>query len=69
MISAKNRELAEEVPEWMDFSRTSEENRREILHSLEEELRGGAQSDLAPCLRDSVLFSEQRDAAVADRKR
>ena len=68
VISARCRETEEAVLEWMDFSRTPEENREEILRALNEELQGGVRTGLAPHVRDSVLFFTQRDAAIVGRK-
>ncbi len=68
VISSRSRDVEEGVLEWMDFSRTPEENREEILRVLNEELQGGAPTGLAPYVRDSVLYFTQRDAAVVGRK-
>jgi ubiquinone/menaquinone biosynthesis C-methylase UbiE len=68
VISARSREVEEAVLEWMDFSRTPEEDREEILRALNGELEGGSPTGLAPHVRDSVLYFSQRDAAVVGRK-
>jgi ubiquinone/menaquinone biosynthesis C-methylase UbiE len=68
VISARSREIEEAVLEWMNFSRTPEGDREEILGALNGELEGGIPTGLAPHVRDSVLYFSQRDAAVVARK-
>jgi ubiquinone/menaquinone biosynthesis C-methylase UbiE len=68
VVSARQRDIEESVVEWMDFSLTRERQREEILHALSEELNGRAKTGLAPYMRDSVLYFEQRDAAIVGRR-
>ena len=67
-ISARTRDIEEELVEWMDFSLTRDEDRAEILRAVSEERRGGAKTGLAPYERGSVLCFRQRDASVVGRK-
>jgi SAM-dependent methyltransferase len=68
LVSARTRDIEEEVLEWMDFSLTRDDDRTEILRALAEELQGGAKTGLAAHERDSVLCFRQRDASVVGRK-
>jgi len=69
VVSARNRVLAEELVEWMDFSLTEQERRDEILRSVRDELGGGAKTGLSPREEDSVLYFEQLDLSIVGRKR
>jgi SAM-dependent methyltransferase len=68
ILSARTRDIEEELIEWMDFSHTRDEDRAEILRAVAEELRGGTKTGLAAYERDSVLCFRQRDASVVGRK-
>jgi ubiquinone/menaquinone biosynthesis C-methylase UbiE len=68
VISARTRELEEELVEWMDFSLTEQEHRAEILQAVATELEGGHKTGLSPYERDSVLYFMQRDLAIVGRK-
>lgn len=68
VVSARGRDVEESVVEWMDFSLTPDKNREELLHAVNEELKGGVKTGLAPYTRDSVLYFRQRDAAIVGRK-
>jgi ubiquinone/menaquinone biosynthesis C-methylase UbiE len=68
-ISARMRDLEEELIEWMDFSLTENEHREEILRAVDAELKGGPKTGLAPYEQDSVLYFKQRDLALVGRKR
>jgi ubiquinone/menaquinone biosynthesis C-methylase UbiE len=68
VLSARMRDLEEELVEWMDFSLTEKEHREEILHAVNAELAGGRVTGLSPFERDSVQFFLQRDLAVVARK-
>jgi SAM-dependent methyltransferase len=69
VISARTRDLEEELIEWMDFSLTEKERRENILHAVRAELNGGPKTGLTPYERDSVLYFKQRDLAIVGRKR
>ena len=66
--SARNRVLAEELNEWMDFSLTEKERREEILLAVRAELDGGPKTGLAPREQDSVLMFTQIDLSIVGRK-
>ena len=68
VISARTRDLEEELVEWMDFSRTEKVQREEILRGVTNELLGGPKTGLAPYEQDSVLCFKQRDLALVGRK-
>jgi hypothetical protein len=68
VVSARTRDLEEELVEWMDFSLTEKERREEILRATSDELSGGSKTGLAPYERDSVLCFRQRDLAIVGRK-
>ncbi len=68
VVSARTRDLEEELVEWMDFSLTDKEHRKEILRATSDELSGGSKTGLAPYERDSVLCFRQRDLAIVGRK-
>ena len=68
-ISARERPLEEPLVEWMDFSRTEDLRRHEILRAVEAELEGGPRTGLQPYTRDETLYFTQRDMAIVGRKR
>ena len=68
VVSARMRDLEEELIEWMDFSLTERAHREEILHAVTDELEGGPQTGLSPYKRDSILYFMQRDLAIVGRK-
>jgi hypothetical protein len=68
VISARVRDLEEELIEWMDFSLTEKNHREELLRAVRAELRGGPRTGLAPYEQDSVLCFKQRDLAIVGRK-
>jgi len=67
-ISARERPLEEPLVEWMDFSRTENLRRHEILRAVEAELEGGPRTGLQPHSRDATLYFTQRDMAIVGRK-
>jgi ubiquinone/menaquinone biosynthesis C-methylase UbiE len=67
-ISARERPLEEPLVEWMDFSRTENARRHEILRAVEAELQGGPRTGLQPFSRDETLHFMQRDMAIVGRK-
>jgi ubiquinone/menaquinone biosynthesis C-methylase UbiE len=69
VVSARNRPLAEELVEWMDFSLTEKVRREEILSAVRDELAGGPKTGLSPREEDSVLYFEQIDLSIVGRKR
>jgi ubiquinone/menaquinone biosynthesis C-methylase UbiE len=64
VVSARMRDLEEELIEWMDFSLTAKEDREEILRAVSAELSDGPQTGLSPYERDSVLCFLQRDLSI-----
>jgi hypothetical protein len=66
--SARGRDIEEEVLSWLDFSLTAQKCREQILHALNEELKGRVRTGLFPFKKGSVLYFKQRDAAVVGRK-
>jgi len=66
-ISARTRDIEEELVEWMDFSLTEKSHREEILQAVSAELAGGPKTGLAPYERDSLLCFRQRDLAIVGR--
>jgi SAM-dependent methyltransferase len=68
VVSARNRVLAEELGEWMDFSLTEKARRDEILRAVSAELDGGPKTGLAPREQDSVLLFTQIDLSFVGRK-
>jgi ubiquinone/menaquinone biosynthesis C-methylase UbiE len=68
VVSARMRELEEELVEWMDFSLTEKKDREEILLAMREELDGGPKTGLSPHIRDSVMCFLQRDLSIVGRK-
>jgi ubiquinone/menaquinone biosynthesis C-methylase UbiE len=68
VVASRTRDLDEELIEWMDFSRTRESDREEILEAVHAELRGGPKTGLAPFEHDSELCFKQRDLAVLGRR-
>ncbi len=67
-ISARTRPIEEPLIEWMDFSRTQEEPRQEILRAVEAEMGGGPKTGLQPYSRDATLHFMQRDVAIVGQK-
>ena len=68
VVSARMRDLEEELIEWMDFSLTERRHREEILHAVTNELGGGPPTGLSPYERESILCFMQRDLAIVGRK-
>ena len=68
-ISARERPLEEPLVEWMDFSRTEDLRRHEILRAVEAEMGEGPRTGLQPFSRDATLYFTQRDMAIVGRKR
>lgn len=68
LVSARMRDLEEELIDWMDFSLTEKKHREEILRAVNAELAGGPRTGLAPFEHGSVLCFKQRDLAVVVRK-
>ena len=68
VVSARTRDIEEELVEWMDFSLTGDAHRDEILRAVGAELAGGAETGLSPYERDSLLCFRQRDLAIVGRK-
>ena len=68
VVSARSRDLEEELVEWMDFSLTEKEHREQILRAVSAELKGGPKTGLAPYEQDSVLCFMQRDLSIVGRK-
>jgi ubiquinone/menaquinone biosynthesis C-methylase UbiE len=68
VVSARNRNLAEELDEWMDFSLTEKKRREEIVNAVKAELAGGAKTGLAPWEEDSALCFQQVDLSIVGRK-
>ena len=68
VISARTRDIEEELIEWMDFSLTEKRHREEILRAVNAELGGGPRTGLTPYEKDSVLYFKQRDLAIVGRK-
>ena len=68
VVSARTRDLEEELIEWMDFSLTEKEHREEILRAVSAELSGGPKTGLAPYEQDSVLYFKQLDLAIIGHK-
>ena len=68
VVSARMRELEEELIEWMDFSLTEKKHRERILRAVRAELSGGRGTGLAPHERESTLCFMQRDLAIVGRK-
>jgi ubiquinone/menaquinone biosynthesis C-methylase UbiE len=69
VVSARNRVLAEELVEWMDFSLTEEKRREQILLAVRDELAGGPKTGLSPSEEGSVLCFEQLDLSIVGCKR
>jgi SAM-dependent methyltransferase len=67
-ISARERPLEEPLVEWMDFSRTEDLRRHEILRAVEAEMGEGPRTGLQPFSRDATLYFTQRDMAIVGRK-
>jgi len=67
-ISARERSLEEPLVEWMDFSRTEDVRRHEILRAVEAEMGEGPRTGLQPFSRDATLYFTQRDMAIVGRK-
>jgi ubiquinone/menaquinone biosynthesis C-methylase UbiE len=68
VVSARSRNLEEELIEWMDFSLTTAKHREKILQAVKVELDGGPRTGLAPYERGSTLCFTQRDLAIVGRK-
>ena len=68
VISARTRNLEEELIQWMDFSITEKNHREEVLGAVKTELSGGTKTGLTPHEKDSVLFFRQLDLAIVGRK-
>lgn len=64
VVSARTRDVAEELSEWMDFSLTEQERREEILRAVRAELSGGPKTGLSPRKEDSVLLFRQIDLSI-----
>jgi len=69
VISARTRDLKEELLEWMDFSLTEKEHREKILVAVNTELGGGPKTGLAPCEKNNGLYFRQRDLAIVGCKK
>jgi ubiquinone/menaquinone biosynthesis C-methylase UbiE len=68
VVSARTRNLEEELIEWMDFSLTATKHREKILEAVKAELDGGRRTGLSPYERGSTLCFTQRDLAIVGRK-
>jgi ubiquinone/menaquinone biosynthesis C-methylase UbiE len=68
VVSARMRDLEEELVEWMDFSLTETKHREAILRAVRAELGGGPPTGLSPYEQDSVLCFLQRDLSIVGRK-
>lgn len=68
VVSARMRDLEEELIEWMDFSLTEKKDREKILQAVSAELSGGPATGLSPHERESTLCFMQRDLAIVGRK-
>ncbi len=68
VISARTRDLEEELFEWMDFSLTEKNHREEILAAVSAELGGGPETGLSPRYKDSILYFMQLDLVIVGRK-
>jgi len=68
VVSARTRNLEEELIEWMDFSLTTTKHREKILDAVKAELDGGPQTGLSPYELGSTLCFTQRDLAIVGRK-
>ena len=68
VVSARMRDLEEELIEWMDFSLTERVHRDEILQAVSAELGGGPATGLSPYERASTLCFTQRDLAIVGQK-
>ena len=64
VVSARKRDLEEELIEWMDFSLTEKEHREQLLQAVNTELSGGPKTGLSPYERNSVLYFKQLDLAI-----
>ena len=69
VVSARMRDIEEELVEWMNFSLTEKRFREKILHAVSAELKGGPATGLSPYERESELCFVQRDLAIVGRKR
>jgi len=69
VVSARTRILKNEFIEWMDFSLTRKEHRKEILHAARAELSGGPKTGLSPYVEDAVLCFNQIGLSIVGRKR
>jgi ubiquinone/menaquinone biosynthesis C-methylase UbiE len=68
VLSARTRDLEEELVEWMDFSLTQAAHREKIVESVRAELDGGPATGLSPHEVDSTLCFVQQDLAIVGRK-
>ena len=68
VVSARIRDLEEELIEWMDFSLTERKLREKILDAVSAELKGGPATGLSPYKHESKLCFVQRDLAIVGRK-
>jgi ubiquinone/menaquinone biosynthesis C-methylase UbiE len=68
VVSARMRNLEEELVEWMDFSLTEKRHREEILGAVRAEMKGGTTTGLSPYEADSTLCFVQRDLSIVGRK-
>ena len=68
IISARTRDLDEDLIEWMDFSLTENAHRKKLLQAVNTELSGGTKTGLAPYHKDSILYFRQVDLAIVGRK-
>ncbi len=64
IISARTRDLDEDLIEWMDFSLTENAHREKLLQAVNTELEGGIKTGLAPYQKNSVLYFRQVDLAI-----
>jgi ubiquinone/menaquinone biosynthesis C-methylase UbiE len=69
VVSARTRDIEEELVEWMDFSLTEKEDREAILRAVSNELSGGPKTGLAPHLEGTVLCFNQLGLSIVGRKR
>ena len=68
VVSSRSRNKEMQLLEWLDFARTPEQHRQEVLRAIEAELGGGTRTGLRPFKTGDTLCFMHRDVAVVGRK-
>jgi hypothetical protein len=68
ILNYYSREVENSVDDWLDFTHTEENRRRQILELMQRELEGGAESGMRPFLtEDKLMFMHTWGIVVGEK--